>query len=327
MRRREFLRLFGVAVAGLPLATRAQSAMPLIGFLHGGSQREWAHLIEAFRQGLSEAGFVEGRNIAGIEFRWAEGQFDRLPGLATDLVHRQPALIATDGGTVTAQAAKQATSTIPIIFTVGGDPVKSGLVVSLNRPGGNLTGVSYLLNALVGKRLELLREFAPSSGSIGMLVNLKNPIASDDVRDVQDAARKLGLQTHVATASNTSEIDDAFDGLRRQQVGALIVLPDATFISRRSQIVALAARQALPAIYPTREFADAGGLMSYSASPTEARRWAGGLAARVLKGDKPAELPVLQPTRYELVLNLRTARDLRLTMPPTLLARADEVIE
>jgi putative ABC transport system substrate-binding protein len=327
MRRREFLGVFGVAVAGLPLATRAQPAMPLIGFLHGGSQREWAHLIEAFRQGLSDAGFVEGRNIAGIEFRWAEGQFDRLPELATDLIKRQPALIATDGGTVTAQAAKRATSTIPIIFTVGGDPIKSGLVVSLNRPGGNLTGVSYLLNALVGKRLELLREYAPSSGSIGMLVNLRNPIASDDVRDVQDAARKLGLQTHVANASNMSEIDDAFDGLRRQQVGALIVLPDATFISRRSQIVALAARHALPAIYPTREFADAGGLMSYSASPTEARRWAGGLAARVLKGEKPTELPVLQPTRYELVLNLRTARDLRLTVPPTLLARADEVIE
>jgi ABC-type uncharacterized transport system substrate-binding protein len=301
--------------------------MPLIGFLHGGSQQEWSHLIEAFRQGLSEAGFVEGRNIAGIEFRWAEGQFDRLPGLATDLVNRQPALIVTDGGTITAQAAKQATSTIPIIFTLGGDPVKSGLVVSLNRPGGNLTGVSYLLNALVGKRLELLREFAPSSASIGMLVNLRNPIASDDVRDVQDAARRLGLQTHVANASNTSEIDDAFDGLRRQQVGALIVLPDATFISRRSQIVALAARHAPPAMYPTREFADTGGLMSYSASPTEARRWAGGLAARVLKGEKPTELPVLQPTRYELVLNLKTAKALSLTVHPTLLARADEVIE
>ena len=234
MRRREFIIGVGGSAVSWPLAARAQSAMPLIGFLHGGSQREWAHLVEAFRQGLSEAGFVEGRNIAGIEFRWAEGQFDRLPGMATDLVHRQPALIATDGGTITAQAAKQATSTIPIIFTVGGDPVKSGLVVSLNRPGGNLTGVSYLLNALVGKRLELLREFAPSSGSIGMLVNLRNPIASDDVRDVQDAARRLGLQIHVANASNTSEIDDAFDGLRQQQVGALIVVPDATFISRRT---------------------------------------------------------------------------------------------
>src|SRR5215203_6596626 len=186
MNRRKLITLLGGAAAMWPLATRAQSSMPLIGFLHGGSQREWVHLIEAFRQGLSEAGFVEGRNIAAIEFRWAEGQFDRLPGMATDLVNRQPALIATDGGTVTAQAAKRATSSIPVIFTVGGDPVKSGLVASLNRPGGNVTGVSQLVNALVGKRLELLREFARSAGSIGMLVNPKNPIASDDVRDVQD---------------------------------------------------------------------------------------------------------------------------------------------
>ncbi len=327
MRRRDFLGAIG-SVAAWPLVARAQqSAMPLIGFLHGGSQREWAHLIEAFRQGLSQAGFVEGRNIADMEFRWAEGQFDRLPGMATDLVNRQPALIATDGGTVTAQAAKRATSTIPIIFTLGGDPVKSGLVASLNRPGGNLTGVSGLVNALVGKRLELLRELAPSAGSIGILVNPTNPIASDDVLEVQDAARKLGLQTQVGNASNTSEIDAAFNDLRRQQAGALIVLPDATFISRRSQIVALAARHALPAIYFLREFAEAGGLMSYSGSSIEARRWAGGLAARVLKGEKPTELPVLQPTRYELVLNLRTARDLGLTVPPTLLARADEVIE
>ena len=327
MNRREFIALIGGAASVWPEMARAQQAMPLIGFLHGGSQREWAHLIEAFRQGLSDAGFVEGRNIAGMEIRWAEGQFDRLPGMATDLVNRQPALIATDGGTVTAQAAKRATSTIPIIFTLGGDPVKSGSVASLNRPGGNLTGVSFLLNALVGKRLELLREFAPSSGSIGMLVNLRNPIASDDVRDVRDAARQLGLQTHVASASNRSEIDAAFDDLRRQQVGALIVLPDATFISQRAQIVALAARHALPAIYFLREFAEGGGLMSYSASSIEARRWAGGLAARVLKGEKPTELPVLQPTRYELVLNLRTAKTLGLTVPPTLLATADEVIE
>jgi putative ABC transport system substrate-binding protein len=225
--------------------------------LHGGSQREWAHLIEAFRQGLSQAGFVEGRNIADMEFRWAEGQFDRLPGMASDLINRQPALIATDGGTVTAQAAKRATSTIPIIFTLGGDPVKSGLVASLNRPGGNLTGVSFLLNALVGKRLELLRELAPSAGLIGILVNPRNPIASDDVRDVQDAAGKLGLQTFVGHASDASEIDVAFDGLRRQQARALIVLPDATFISRRSQIVQLAARHGLPAICFLREFAQA----------------------------------------------------------------------
>jgi putative ABC transport system substrate-binding protein len=327
MKRRNFIATLGAA-ATWPVAARAQQpAMPLIGFLHGGSQREWAHLVQAFRQGLSQAGFVEGRNIADIEFRWAEGQFDRLPGMAADLVNRKPALIATDGGTVTAQAAKRATSTIPIIFSLGGDPVKSGLVASLNRPGGNLTGVSGLINALGGKRLELLRELAPSTSLIGILVNPKNPIAQDDLRDVQDAAGKLGLQTVVENASDTGEIDAAFDGLRRQQARALIVLPDVTFISRRSQIIELAARHALPAIYFLREFAQAGGLMSYSGNSLEMRRWAGELAARVLKGEKPTELPVLQPTRYELVLNLRTAKDLGLTVPPTLLARADEVIE
>ena len=292
--RREFIALIGGAAAAWPVVARAQqAAMPLIGFLHGGSQREWAHLIEAFRQGLSEAGFVEGRNIAGMEFRWAEGQFDRLPGMATDLVNRQPALIATDGGTVTAQAAKRATSTIPIIFTLGGDPVKSGLVASLNRPGGNLTGVSGLVNALVGKRLELLRELAPSAGSIGMLVNPRNPIASDDVRDVQDAARKLGLQTLVGNASNTSEIDAAFDDLRRQQARALIVLPDVTFISRRSQIVELAARHALPAIYFLREFARGGRLdelfgQLHRSAPLG--RWAGRPGAQGREADRVAGL-------------------------------------
>jgi putative tryptophan/tyrosine transport system substrate-binding protein len=327
MRRREFLGVLG-GTAAWPLAARAQqSAMLLIGFLHGGSQREWAHLIEAFRQGLSQAGFVEGRNIADIEFRWAEGQFDRLPGMAADLVNRQPALIATDGGTVTAQAAKRATSTIPIIFTLGGDPVKSGLVASLNRPGGNLTGVSGLVNLLVGKRLELLRELAPSAGSIGILVNPRNPIAPDDVREVQEAAGKLGLQTLFGNASNAAEIDAAFDDLRRRQARALIVLPDVTFISRRSQIVELAARHALPAIYFLREFAQEGGLMSYSGNSLEARRWAGGLAARVLKGEKPNELPVLQPTRYELVINLKTAKALGISVPLALQAQADEVIE
>ena len=328
MKRREFIAALGGGAVAWPLVARAQqSAMPLIGFLHGGSQREWAHLIEAFRQGLSQAGFVEGRNIATMEFRWAEGQFDRLPAMATDLVNRQPALIATDGGTVTAQAAKQATSTIPIIFTLGGDPVKSGLVASLNRPGGNLTGVSGLVNALVGKRLELLRELDPSAGSIGILVNPRNPIAPDDMREVQDAAGKLGLQTLFGNASNAAEIDAAFDDLRRRQARALIVLPDVTFISRRSQIVELAARHALPAIYFLREFAQEGGLMSYSGNSLEARRWAGGLAARVLKGEKPTELPVLQPTRYELVINLKTAKALGISVPLALQAQADEVIE
>jgi putative ABC transport system substrate-binding protein len=327
MHRRQFVKLFGSVAVAWPLTARAQqSAVPLIGFLHGGSEREWAHLITAFRQGLSEAGFLEGKNVA-LEFRWAEGQFDRLPGMAAELINRRPALIATAGGGVTAQAAKRATSTIPIVFTLGGDPVKLGLVASLNRPGGNLTGVSFLLNAMVGKRLELLRELAPTATTIGMLVNPKNPNAQGDARDVQEAARTLGLQAEAANASNESEIEAAFDSLRQRQAGALIVLPDPTFISRRNQIVALAARHALPAIYFLREFAEAGGLMSYSASYIEAHRWAGAQAARILKGEKPAELPVLQPTNFQLVLNLKAAKGLGLSVPDRLLSLADEAIE
>jgi putative ABC transport system substrate-binding protein len=327
MHRRQFVKLFGSVAVAWPLTARAQqSVVPLIGFLHGGSEREWAHLITAFRQGLSEAGFLEGKNVA-LEFRWAEGQFDRLPGMAAELINRHPALIATAGGGVTAQAAKRATSTIPIVFTLGGDPVKLGLVASLNRPGGNLTGVSFLLNAMVGKRLELLRELAPTATIIGMLVNPKNPNAQGDARDVQEAARTLGLQAEAANASNESEIEAAFDSLRQRQAGALIVLPDPTFISRRNQIVALAARHTLPAIYFLREFAEAGGLMSYSASYIEAHRWAGAQAARILKGEKPAELPVLQPTNFQLVLNLKAAKGLGLSVPDRLLSLADEAIE
>jgi putative tryptophan/tyrosine transport system substrate-binding protein len=326
MKRRNLITLMGGAAAWPLVASAQQSALPLIGFLHSGSQPEWAHLVAAFRQGLGEAGFVEGRNVA-IEFRWAGGQFDRLPAMAAELIDRQPALLATAGGSVAARAARQATSTIPIVFTFGGDPVKLGMVASLNRPGGNATGVSFLLNALVAKRLEFLRELAPAAGTIGMLVNPKNPNATDDVRDVRDGARTLGLQTVVVNAGNESEIDAAFDSLRQQAAGALIVLPDPNFISRRAQIVALAARHTLPAIYFLREFAEAGGLMSYSASYIEAHRWAGGQAARVLKGEKPAELPVQQPTKFELVINLKTAKAQGLDVSDKLLTVADEVIE
>ena len=300
--------------------------MPVVGFLHSSTQREWAHLLTAFHQGLKEAGFVEGQTVT-MMYRWAEGQFDRLPGMAADLMGGKPDLIVTGGGAVAALAAKRATSTIPIVVMVGADPVKLGLVASLNRPGGNLTGVSYLFNALVAKRLDFLRAFAPSTGAIGMLVNPANPNAQGDIAEVQDAARTLGLASHVGNAGRESEIDTAFDALRQQGAGALIVLPDPYFLDRRNQIVALAARHSMPAIYFVREFAAAGGLMSYSASLTEAYGLAGSYTGRILKGEKPADLPVVQPTKFELVINLKTAKALGLEVPDRLLALADEVIE
>ena len=250
-----------------------------------------------------------------------------MPALAADLVNRKPTLIVTSGGSIATFAAKRATATIPIVFVVGGDPVKLGLVASLNRPGGNLTGVSFLFNALVAKRLEILRAFAPSADAIGLLVNPANPNAQGDVKDVQDAAGGLGLRTYVENAGTEAEIDAAFESLRRQGAGALNVLPDPMFISKRDQIVALAARHSLPTVYFLREFVAAGGLLSYSASLAEAHRWAAGQVARILKGEKPADLPILQPTKFDLVVNLKTAKALSVTVPQALLATADEVIE
>jgi putative ABC transport system substrate-binding protein len=316
MRRREFVSLLGGAAAAWPLAARAQQAVA--GFLHSGSQQEWAHAVAAFQDSLKEAGYVADQNLR-IDYRWAQDQYDRLPALAADLAGRNPSLMFVGGGTLAALAAKRATATIPIVFAIGSDPVKMGLVAALNRPGGNVTGVTFLLNALVAK--------APSIGAIGILVNPTNPNAQSDVRDVQDAAQMLGLRTHVGNIRSENEFEVAFEELRRERVGAFILLPDPTFISWRNQIVALAARHSFPGMYFGREFAVAGGLMTYSASLTEAYRLAGGYVSRILNGANPADLPVMQPTKYELVINLKTAKALGLDVPLQLQQLADEVIE
>jgi ABC-type uncharacterized transport system substrate-binding protein len=324
MRRREVITLLGGVAAAWPVAARAQQAV--VGFLHSGSQEEWTYAVAAFQGGLKEAGFVADQNLR-IEFRWAQDQYDRLPALAADLVARNPSVVFASGGSLAALAAKRATSAIPVVFAIGADPVKMGLVGALNRPGGNVTGVTFLLNALVAKRLEFLREVAPAIGAIGILVNPTNPNAQSDVRDTQDAARVLGLRTHVGNIRSENEIEVAFEQLRREGVGAFILLPDPNFISRRDQFVALAARHSLPGMYFVREFAVAGGLMTYSASLTEAQRLAAGYVGRILNGANPADLPVLQPTKYELVINLKTAKALGLDVPLQLQQLADEVIE
>ena len=324
LRRRGFITLLVGAAAAWPLAARAQQAV--VGFLHSGSQQEWDYAVAAFQAGLKDAGYVPGQNLR-IEYRWAEDRYDRLPALAADLAGRNPSVMFASGGSIAALAAKRATSTIPVVFAIGADPVKMGLVGALNRPGGNVTGVTFLLNALVAKRLEFLRELVPATGAIGVLVNPTNPNAQSDVKDVQDAARVLGFRTHVGNISSENEIEVAFEQLRGEGVGAFILLPDPNFISRRDQIVALAARHSLPGMYFVREFAVAGGLMTYSASLTEAQRLAAGYVGRILNGANPGDLPVLQPTKYELVINLKTAKALGLEVPLHLQQLADEVIE
>jgi putative tryptophan/tyrosine transport system substrate-binding protein len=325
MRRRAFILALGGAAAW-PVAVRAQQpAMPVIGFLHPTSVDTVADRLRAFRQGLKDTGYVEGENVITV-YRWAEGQNYRLPGLADELVRRQVAVIAAFGS-VAAFAAKAVTATIPIVFNVGDDPVRLGLVASLARPGGNLTGINFFNTELAAKRLELLRELVPAVTRVAVLVNPTYPDAGPSLRDVEAAAREMGLQIDVHNATTSREISAAFAALVRVRPDALFVGPDPFFTSRRIQLILLATRHAVPATFGAREFADAGGLMSYGASIADAWRQVGVYAGRVLSGAKPAELPVVQASKFELVVNAETARVLGLTVPASVLARADEVIE
>jgi putative ABC transport system substrate-binding protein len=324
MKRREFITLLGAAAAVWPLVARAQQpVMPVIGFLRNTSPD--VRLVAAFRQGLNEAGYIEDQNVA-IEYRWAENKDERLPALAADLVRRRVSVIVT-GGQPASHAAQAATTAIPIVFATGGDPVHFGLVTSLNRPGGNITGISFLINELVSKRLELLRELVPTVTMIAFLVNPTAPLTEANTKEAQTAAHLLGLQLLVLNASSERDFDAVFSTLVQQQAGALVINPDALFTSHPNQLVALAARHAVPTIYYGREAIEAGSLMSYGTSFADAYRQAGIYTGRILKGEKPADLPVVQPTKFELVINLKAAKALGLTVPPKLLALTDEVIE
>jgi putative ABC transport system substrate-binding protein len=327
LRRREFITLLGGAAATWPLAARAQQpAMPVIGYLSSFPADINPKLTQAFRQGLNDAGYFEGRNVT-IEYRWdEEGRYDRLPMMAADLVGQRVAVLFASP-IPAALAAKATTSTIPIVFAIGSDPVETGLVLSLNRPGGNVTGATFLSVELGAKRLELLRDLVPKIASIGLLVNPKNPNAAVQTKEMQAATTALGLQLNIVSASSQSEFDSAFTMLVGQRTDALVLSADPFFFSHRDQLIALAMRCSLPAIYYAREFALAGGLVSYASSFGDSFRQAATYVGRLLKGEKPADLPVLQPTKSDLVINLKTAKALGLEMPPTLLARADEVIE
>jgi putative ABC transport system substrate-binding protein len=322
MNRRELMLLVGGAMTAAPALRAQQKAMPVIGFLGSGSP---GPTVAAFNEGLSKTGYVEGQNLAS-EYRWAEGRYDRLPALAADLIGRKVDVIAAIT-TASALAAKTATSTIPIVFAIGGDPVELGLVANLARPGGNLTGVSILIGELMPKRFELLSDLVPQSGLIALLVNPNNPLTEPMIRDVQEAARAKRVHLDILKASTEGEIDAAFASLVQLHAGALVVGADAFFSSRRDQLVALAARHGVPAIYEYREFAAAGGLISYGPSLMAAVRQLGTYAGEILKGAKPADLPVQQPTTFELVINLNTAKALGLTIPHSMLMLADEVIE
>jgi putative ABC transport system substrate-binding protein len=325
MTRRDVLSLLGGASASAawPLAARSQQP-PVVGVLSGTSRD--ARLLDAVKQGLAETGFVEGKNVA-FEYRFAEGQFDKLPAMAADLVSRKVAAIVGMQSPTAPIAAKATSSTIPVVFSIGGDPVKLGLVASLNRPGGNVTGATFLVNSLGAKRLEVLRELVPNAKLVGLLTNPKNPSSASEIKDVQEAAQTLGLQLHLERASSVEDIDAAFAGFVKQGVAGLAFAADSVFNAQRAQIIALAARHKLPTVYFYREFAVAGGLASYGGFDTEAYRAAGVYAGRILKGEKPADLPVQQVTKVELIINMNTAKTLGLTLPITLLGRAEEVIE
>jgi putative ABC transport system substrate-binding protein len=326
MRRREVITGLGAATA-LSLAARAEPAKLVVGYLGSDNAELFAARLTAFRDGLAAAGYEEGRNV-GIEFRWADGQNDRFPGLAADLVHLQVNVIATPGSTPATLAAKAATATIPIVFAVGADPVRLGLVSSLSRPGGNVTGATSLNIEVGPKRLELVKELVPNASIVGLLVNPTNPALAESLsRDAQTAARSMDLQIHVLPASDERGFDQAFASLASLRAGAIVIGNDAFFISQSRPLAALAVRYSVPAIHQSRAFAAAGGLVSYGGSVTEAHSLAGTYVGRILKGERPADLPVVQSTKLELIVNLRAAKTLNLVIPPTLLARADEVIE
>src|SRR5215211_3910844 len=320
MKRREFILALGGAAAAWPLTARAQQPMPVIGFLSGVSPGPFAPFLAAFRQALAETGYVEGRNVQ-IEYRWAEGQFERLPALAADLMRNPIAVLAASGDAPAVQAAKEATATVPIVFVGGGDPVKLGFVASYNRPGGNITGVNQLTTGLGPKRLGLLREMVPTAATIHVLVNPTYSPTETHLTEVQEAARTIGQRIQLVHASTEQDLDAAFATMAQARASALLVGADPFFNSRRDQIVALAARHAIPAIYEWREFAAAGGLMSYGTSLSDAYRQFGNYVGRILRGERPSDLPVLQLTRFEFVINLKTAKALGVKIPDTLLAR------
>jgi putative ABC transport system substrate-binding protein len=327
MQRRELITLLGGVLAGWPLAARAQQpGMPVMGFLHSASPEPYAPQVNAFRLSLKEAGYVEGRNVA-IEYRWAENQIARLPTMAAELAHRQVSVIVAGGSPVSALAAKSATTTIPIVFMTAADPVAIGLVASFNRPGGNVTGATLLSAELVAKRLGILRDLLPSVRKIAMLVNPTRPGVDAQKVPVQEAAQAIGLALQILDASSERDFDAVFQAVASQQDGALIVAPDALFLSQRIQIADLAIRYKIPTMYELREFVEAGGLISYGASSIELYRHGGTLTGQILMGKRPADLPVLQPTKFELVINIKTARALGLTVSHDLLSIADELIE